>query len=100
MLAKNIDADLVNGSVGTVLGFVYANVGQVDGRYAVIDETVPARDNQVAFPLVCFHLLHGKTRDAVVRPELFTVQTPSGEVQVSRLQVIMLPIALYFADKL
>lgn len=91
MLVKNTDRELVNGTVGCVIGFVDAGSFERGGPVAAVDESVvclaSTADRSALYPLVKFSLSNGRTRDVVVRPHLFGVCFPSGEVRASRLQV-------------
>jgi ATP-dependent DNA helicase PIF1 len=103
MLIKNSDDMLVNGSMGRVKRFVdtatygtpedkegLGNAAGVVGgglngaagaskKGAALDTTL--------YPVVEFILPHGGKRDVLILPEMWKVELPSGEVQVSRTQV-------------
>lgn len=94
MLIKNVDEQLVNGTMGRVLRFVDP------GAYA--DETgfdttngegatgaIPKRASTTQYPEVEFCLANGQQRKTLVTPELWKVELPNGDVQVSRLQVLL-----------
>lgn len=119
MLIKNIDDDLVNGSIGRVLAFME------DGEFEKyrLDDELAARlsdeanthdlqesalsreekarkhlqDNTTAFrkwPMVRFNVHDGTHRDMLCQPESWKIELPNGEVQASRLQV---PLILAWA---
>ncbi|CAK5283236.1 unnamed protein product [Mycena citricolor] len=109
MLIKNMDDQLVNGSMGLVLRFVEQAIFGTDrdtegnGESEVLGVTagpgkkppipssgVPA----VKYPVVEFALANGGRRTVLVVPESFKVELPSGEVQASRTQ---LPLILAWA---
>jgi ATP-dependent DNA helicase PIF1 len=104
MLIKNVDENLVNGSMGKVLRFVDP---AVYGTSEDPESTMPgagvvgaasstgAKKAQTAatvgvkrYPVVEFDLHNGKRR-LLVMPEIWKVELPSGEVQVSRTQVYL-----------
>ncbi|KAJ7739523.1 hypothetical protein B0H16DRAFT_1465180 [Mycena metata] len=87
MLVKNRDQDLVNGSVGFVVGFTDPDAEVIDDRRTLVDDPAFLAPGARAFPLVSFSVPGGGVREILVLPELFTVQLPSGQVQVSRFQV-------------
>ncbi|KIY53384.1 hypothetical protein FISHEDRAFT_7136, partial [Fistulina hepatica ATCC 64428] len=109
MLIKNIDETLVNGSTGRVERFVDPTVygtqyddGGVTGEPA---HSVPGKSVKEAlkekgaastmrYPVVNFLLPNGGQRRMLVLPEVWKVELPSGEVQVSRSQ---LPLILSWA---
>lgn len=110
MLIKNVDEMLVNGSMGRVVRFVdpaiYGTSHDVDadhvpkGETAVIGaassitgvgsakKNAPSGAGQAKlYPVVEFILAGGGRRSMLVMPEVWKVELPSGEVQVSRTQV-------------
>ena len=108
MLIKNVDDMLVNGSMGKVLRFIepalygtsedpessIAGAGVVGGGATSSTTTggSAAKKNAAAigakrYPVVEFDLPNGIKRRMLVMPEAWTVELPSGEIQVSRSQV-------------
>lgn len=121
MLIKNTDENLVNGSMGRVVRFVdpalfgtEADVGYGlggsggGGETGVIGEGMggsgagPGKKasavvgNVQLYPVVEFLLPNGGKKSMVVTPEVWKVELPSGEVQVSRTQVKFSPIAFIY----
>lgn len=109
MLIKNVDRELSNGSVGTVLDFVDDEsfkelYGEEDAPDTLLRaERAPGATRQVSkteprpaprWPLVRFHLVNGRTRDFLARPEAWKTEEPSGKVVASRTQV---PLILAWA---
>ena len=120
MLIKNIDESLVNGTIGTVRGFMDEitfddYVGDEDEFEAV--ETMDLDDNgeqksesrkklramlnkdlagntSRKWPLVRFGLADGSSRDLLCHRESWKIELPNGEVQASRSQV---PLILAWA---
>ena len=102
MLIKNSDDMLVNGSMGRVKRFVDAatygtpNDKEGLGNAAVVggglssaagaSKKGAALDTKL-YPVVEFVLPHGGKRDVLILPEMWKVELPNGEVQVSRTQV-------------
>lgn len=104
MLIKNADDTLVNGSMGRVLRFVdeavYGTAADQDFQSAdgvlgsgsatinsAAEKPSAAAIAQNILPVVEFVLPNGSKRRTLVKPELWKVELPSGEVQVSRSQV-------------
>ncbi|KDR80678.1 hypothetical protein GALMADRAFT_1099135 [Galerina marginata CBS 339.88] len=100
MLIKNVDESLVNGSMGRVIRFTDTpDPDNGDGKNGVtgaatstagaapIKKPNGASIPSKLYPLVEFVLPHGGRRRMLVTPETWKVELPSGEVQVSRLQV-------------
>ena len=107
MLIKNVDDTLVNGSMGRVLRFVdpavygteldadgFGDVGVIGavGAVSAVGSAVKKNGPSAAgtcklYPVVEFLLPHGGNRHYLVMPEVWKVELPSGEVQVSRTQV-------------
>ena len=106
MLIKNVDESLVNGSMGRVLRFVDPAIygteadhdlmagerGGVLGASSTAGASSASSKKSAAisnkgYPVVEFILPNGSKRRMLVMPELWKVELPSGEVQVSRLQV-------------
>lgn len=116
MLIKNLDETLVNGSLGTVVGFSTESAfeisggGMDDGDFSGGEELDPkikrrlamfSRDldkssssNKQEFPLVQFHAVDGSSRLMLCVAEPWKVELPTGEVQASREQ---LPLILAWA---
>ncbi|QIW94939.1 hypothetical protein AMS68_000457 [Peltaster fructicola] len=117
MLIKNIDENLVNGSIGNVIAFMDDEQfdkfslneedfdQQADGTLAsqAMQESKEEKarrrlnDNLTVsrkFPLVRFIIADGTSRDMLCQPEVWKVELPSGEVQASRSQV---PLILSWA---
>lgn len=97
MLIKNIDEQLVNGSIGKVIAFVDV-AGFAAMRNGGAEEVVEEVEGEkkkpkasaasgVRMPVVRFVLPGGGKRDYHVQQEDFKVELPSGEVQASRKQV-------------
>jgi ATP-dependent DNA helicase PIF1 len=109
MLIKNMDDTLVNGSLGTVVGFMTEATFEMS---AGIDDSemssdakrrVRAFNNALAessktdnkeYPVVAFHNVDGVRRQILCVPEDWKVELPTGEVQASRKQ---LPLILAWA---
>jgi len=114
MLIKNMDDNLVNGSLGKVVAFMNEKTFEIYHENPdVLDENVASHDldedmkSQLSalqakaksavgkeFPLVRFALADGTSRDLLVMPEEWKVELPSGEVQAQRSQ---LPLILAWA---
>ena len=112
MLIKNMDDTLVNGSLGTVQGFMNEATfnlkgGLMDGDDAADAETDKKRKRIQAFtnalegsaddqeyPLVHFRAMDGSERQLLCVPEDWKVELPTGEVQAERKQ---LPLILAWA---
>lgn len=101
MLIKNIDDTLVNGSMGKVLRFVdpgdpsYMSDLQ-DNPYSEKSSSKPLSKNGKEakrastgqrLPVVEFLQPGAQSRTVIVQSEVFKVELPNGEVQVSRTQV-------------
>ncbi|KAF8626589.1 hypothetical protein AX15_004789 [Amanita polypyramis BW_CC] len=100
MLIKNVDETLVNGSMGRVVKFVDP---VVYSREQGQDVTIPGSNGTKKpvssaggklYPVVEFLMPNGATRSSLVMPEVWKVELPDGEVQVSRTQV---PLILAWA---
>lgn len=115
MLIKNIDDDLVNGSVGKIVGFhTEAEWGMVAREYdldAVVTEVNPhtgeekqiwsaagkpirndklkpsSQQSQMKFPAVKFNLASGGTRHRLIIRESFKIDGPDGTMKAERRQV-------------
>jgi ATP-dependent DNA helicase PIF1 len=111
MLIKNMDESLVNGSLGTVIGFMNERNFELMkpddedmGSDVEADNKIKARiraftreldaGNDAVFPAVRFHAVDGSQRTILCMPEDWKVETPTGEVQASRKQ---LPLILAWA---
>lgn len=115
MLIKNLDETLVNGSLGTVIGFsteaaFEISGGAVEDGYENGDDVDPKVRKRLAafsrqmsenagpdkkkYPLVQFHAVDGTARIMLCCSEPWKVETPTGEVQASREQ---LPLILAWA---
>lgn len=107
MLIKNMDDNLVNGSMGRVLGFcepaLYKHVNS-DDQIVRAEETydTSTKEGKRAWerkqrlieegkieenPVVKFQIPGGGSTTMILQRETFKVELPSGEVQVSRSQV-------------
>lgn len=121
MLIKNLDKDLANGSVGTVLDFMDEGTYQdtygddlhredVADQLLTKAERAPGATRSTSpekkeprpaarWPLVRFHLPSGMVRDSLVRPETWKNEDPNGDVVASRTQVpVILAWASTYAD--
>lgn len=115
MLIKNMDDNLVNGSLGKVIAFMNEKTFEIHHQNPdLLDESIDSQDlnederdqrstlKAVAklqqggreYPLVRFALADGTSRDLLVMPEEWKVELPSGEVQAQRSQ---LPLILAWA---
>lgn len=114
MLIKNLDETLVNGSLGTVLGFSTESAFEINGGHPDhengdddVDPMVKKRlaafgrefdksagPDKKKWPLVQFHAVDGTSRIMLCVSEPWKVETPTGEVQASREQ---LPLILAWA---
>jgi ATP-dependent DNA helicase PIF1 len=105
MLIKNLDENMVNGTQGTVVGFV----GPDEAGHGSDDESTKksrkkirgfangessALAPNVKYPLVEFHLANGTKQQILCEPHDWRVELPNGEIQASRLQV---PLILAWA---
>ncbi|SPQ22629.1 df3345b0-6ff7-4c15-ba86-c3a612f118ad [Thermothielavioides terrestris] len=109
MLIKNMDETLVNGSLGTVVGFMDETTFELKGSADRFGEESDAKKRVRAFtnllaegakadnkeyPMVRFHAVDGSQRTILCLPEDWRVELPTGEVQASRKQ---LPLILAWA---
>ncbi|KAF9038484.1 hypothetical protein BJ165DRAFT_391059 [Panaeolus papilionaceus] len=108
MLIKNVDDTLVNGSMGRVVAFLdpasaskdpeYASdlgvIGGSSGAAGGTAKQIKAVSISDVYPLVEFIAPNGFKRRMLVLPEVWKVELPNGEVQVSRTQ---LPLILSWA---
>lgn len=94
MLIKNVDETLVNGSMGRVVRFVdpvaYTREqgGEIAGGGSGPKKPVSSAGGKL-YPLVEFVMPNGAKRPCLVLPEVWKVELPNGDVQVSRTQVII-----------
>lgn len=85
MLIKNINKDLVNGTVGIVTGFSTSNTS---GKY---------KDSGIVFeslPIVKFDFADGRILTRVINREVWSIQSSAGEDIASRRQI---PLILAWA---
>lgn len=101
MLIKNVDDTLVNGSMGRIVRFVdQATYSKEQGQDVTVLGGNSGMKKPVStvggtrYPLVEFLLPNGSMRPCLVMPEVWKVELPDGEVQVSRTQ---LPLILSWA---
>ena len=119
MLIKNVDETLVNGSIGSIIGFMseltfdsyQANEDEYlstqGGSLADLDPAKAQKNKAAArimenmagsttqiYPVVRFILADGTTRDMLCQREVWKVELPNGEVQASRTQI---PLILAWA---
>lgn len=112
MLIKNVDRELSNGSVGTVLDFLDEDSFKDQyGEEDVSDELLARAERAPGvsrtmqqertearaaprWPLIRFHLVNGHVRDYLARPESWKMEDPNGKVVASRTQV---PVILAWA---
>jgi ATP-dependent DNA helicase PIF1 len=98
MLIKNMDEMLVNGSMGKIVRFVdpavygsdYDNVdgnGNVPAGGKPKSQTKKPAPTTMLMPVVEFLVPNKGRREAIIIPEVWKVELPSGEVQISRTQV-------------
>ncbi|KAG8631223.1 hypothetical protein KVT40_000363 [Elsinoe batatas] len=120
MLIKNMDESLVNGSIGTVIGFMseqtfdrYSHNEEeylsTQGNTLKDDDPVKMRTNQARqriednlrgfdtaqkYPVVRFTLNDNTSRDLLCQRETWKIELPNGEIQASRSQI---PLILAWA---
>ena len=100
MLIKNLDDTLVNGTMGKILRFVDPNNPLEDedgvlGKQGKDAAKAPASVGpRQLLPVVEWLQPGGARRTAIVQPDNWKVELPSGEVQVSRTQVRTVTISL------
>ncbi|KAH9072307.1 hypothetical protein EDB83DRAFT_214585 [Lactarius deliciosus] len=97
MLIKNVDESLVNGSMGIVVAFEAPLTFAKDSENPSLSE-IPTGGRGVKAlsldearkkrPVVNFTVGGGLIRQVMLEPETWKVETPSGEVQASRTQVL------------
>lgn len=105
MLIKNMDETLVNGSMGKVIGFSEPTPGAAAayeisssiGAAALGKKAVKEVSKQPGeeYPVVEFLQPGGYKRKVLMTAEVWKVELPSGEVQVSRTQVILSAACLH-----
>jgi len=101
MLIKNVDDTLVNGTMGRVLRFTDPSkfgteedegLSGVSGSAGGQGLKNPPRTSSVGvkrYPVVEFVFPQASKRNILVMPEVWKVELPNGEVQVSRTQVYL-----------
>jgi ATP-dependent DNA helicase PIF1 len=115
MLIKNIDDNLVNGSLGKVVAFMNERTFEIYDKdpdsLTELDTLDEARyqasenlknmvnkdlvgDTAKSYPLVRFIVADGTSRDLLCQPEDWKVELPNGEIQAQRRQ---LPLILAWA---
>lgn len=116
MLIKNMDETLVNGSLGTVVGFMSEAAASIGGieSHGMDPEDAPKDDvmlkrikafsrelessssshDHKEYPVVTFHSVDGTPRTILIVPEEWKSELPTGEVQACRKQV---PLILAWA---
>jgi ATP-dependent DNA helicase PIF1 len=101
MLIKNVDDTLVNGSMGRVVKFMdaleYAGDPAVEATGVIGNQKAEgsgagkkaavSTGTQKVYPVVEFMLPNGGHRTVMVTADVFKVELPNGECQVSRTQV-------------
>lgn len=96
MLIKNIDENLVNGSMGRVVRFcdpatysseVEQDVGGPKPASSSASELAKTTRMTQLLPVVQFAMPNGLQKEMLVTPESFKVELPNGEVQACRTQV-------------
>jgi ATP-dependent DNA helicase PIF1 len=95
LLIKNMDENLVNGSMGRVVRFVdpavwgsEQDVAGVQGRGMKVGDPSRAKAGFAGQELPVVEFIVGKgLQQILVMPETWKVELPSGEVQASRTQV-------------
>lgn len=92
MLIKNIDEELVNGSIGRVIGFSdIASAAQDTLELARDAGASPTKSKVpkpgVKYPLVQFSFPRGGKRTVLMTPELFQVDDQEGKALVKREQL-------------
>ncbi|KAJ7260544.1 DNA repair and recombination protein pif1 [Mycena rebaudengoi] len=88
MLVKNLSLDLVNGTVGCVVGF------STRVARGIQNSLFGGDDADVLYPVVEFRLCDGNKKTVLMLPHVFKIELPSGEVQAFRCQ---LPLILAWA---
>lgn len=106
MLIKNVDETLVNGSMGRIIRFVDpalygADQDREPSREGGVESATSTNPGMLArknnsnsaaldvkmYPVVEFVTRSGNRRRMLVMPEVWKLELPNGEVQVSRTQV-------------
>jgi ATP-dependent DNA helicase PIF1 len=115
MLIKNIDENLVNGSVGKVMCFMderqfdhyneneddyqamHSDPGDAEASRQKIKQFMNSNDSGPPgriWPLIRFKLADGSTRDLLCQQEAWKIELPNGEIQAQRNQI---PLILAWA---
>jgi ATP-dependent DNA helicase PIF1 len=115
MLIKNIDEQLVNGSLGKIIAFMDEKTYEITTEEPeIMDNDIPpedltdrgrrlraqmalkdlSADTTTLYPRVRFTLQDNTFRDLLVQPEEWKIELPSGEIQAQRSQ---LPLILAWA---
>ena len=119
MLIKNLDDNLVNGSLGRVIAFMSEKTFEIYDDHPDILEAERDEEKEMGltfrqarnklksmmnkdlvgdtakdYPLVRFTLADGTSRDLLCQPEVWKVELPNGEVQAQRQQI---PLILAWA---
>jgi ATP-dependent DNA helicase PIF1 len=112
MLIKNMDETLVNGSMGKVMRFVdpgaYGMEDPQEGAAGSAGGSAAAGGNGkkgaaavggggLHYPVVEFSVPGGGKREVLVTNEIWKVELPNGEVQVSRSQVKIFTSIAFFS---
>jgi ATP-dependent DNA helicase PIF1 len=93
MMIKNIDDQLVNGTVGKVVDFMTEEEWLTRGQPEppAEDKEKPAKKtqtNQREYPIIEWKIIGSRLpRTEIVREETFKIEGPNGTVEVSRIQV-------------
>ncbi|PFH51817.1 hypothetical protein AMATHDRAFT_114475, partial [Amanita thiersii Skay4041] len=101
MLIKNVDETLVNGSIGKVVQFAdpVAYSYEQNQELSIVGggnnpKKPPSSAGGKLYPVVEFILPNGMRRPCLMMPEIWKVELPNGDIQVSRTQ---LPLILSWA---
>lgn len=96
-MIKNVDEQLVNGTVGKVIDFMTENEwaaslgGMPSGEKETGEKEKPKGRPEAKLPVVEWKIVGSRSpRIDLVRTETFKVEGPSGQVEVSRQQVCCL----------
>ncbi|KAJ3822126.1 hypothetical protein F5880DRAFT_721937 [Lentinula raphanica] len=101
MLIKNVDENLVNGSMGRVVRFCdAATYAENDtslqasssslSKPASSSKSAPTAQIKQLLPVVEFSMPNGGRKEMLVGPDSFKVELPNGEIQAARSQVSLL----------
>lgn len=99
-MIKNIDDQLVNGTVGRVVGFMTEEQWLMQGKPELPEEdnekpTKKSQAKQQEYPVVEWKIVGSRnTRVEIVREETFKIEGPNGTVEVSRVQVCSMSLTL------